>query len=232
MKKICLPIISLMLILPCKAQTVENHVDSMQDSYMLENHSQDTNMNDANKIHVQYDKFHNDLNIDTIKHKNFIGIGVGESILNVDDGKQEKIQSIKELRKKFWNVYTGHQLNDSFSVKAEYVRLISIKTQQKSLPDFKLRALSFSGLGFYPVNRQTSVFAEAGIYVYRAKESYDDGIKSNQQNHGTKPFMGLGLKYDLGKSDLIVKYNNFGKVRNNFYGGKLSQIQFNVEYKF
>lgn len=224
MKKIVLSIISLFAMFSVKAQTVDNHFDTLQENKTI----------DINKIHLTNNEFHNDFHVEPIKKKNFIGIGVGQSILSLEDNNQEEeqFQNFKERRKKFWNIYTGHQLNDNFSVKAEYLRLIDIKSNKNSLPDFKMRALSFSGLGFYPINRQASVFGEAGLYLYRSKETYENNERNNQQNHGTKPFVGVGLKYDLGKSDLIIKYNNFGKVKNNFYNGRLAQIQFNVEYKF
>lgn len=218
MKNICISILALSMVMNCYAQnSYADNSDNLPPNTEIKN----------NNIEI-----HSDLHLEPIKKKNFIGFGVGESILNLDDNDSEKTQDIKERRKKFWNIYTGHQINDNFSVKAEYLRLVDIKSNQKSLPDFKMRALSFSGLGFYPVTKQASIFGEVGMYVYRAKENYDDGIKNNQQNQGVKPFVGIGLKYDLGKSDVIIKYNNYGKVSNNFYNGNLAQIQFNVEYKF
>lgn len=222
MKKICMSLLSLVMIMNCYAQNSTNINNNESVSYN----------NDNNNTKANASITHNEFNLESTKKKNFVGIGIGESILNLDNSENDKVQDFKERRKKFWNIYTGHQINDNFSVKAEYVRLIDIKSNQKSLPDFKMRALSFSGLGFYPVTKQASLFGEAGMYLYRAKQSYDDEIKSSQQNQGVKPFVGVGIKYDLGKSDVILKYNNYGRVSNEFYSGKLSQVQFNVEYKF
>lgn len=168
---------------------------------------------------------------DNIQKKNFVGLGIGQSYLNLDDSQKENqtTKNLKDTRSKFWNIYTGHKITESFSIKAEYLKLADIQSNQQNNPQLKIRAMSVSALGFYPLARRTSIFGETGLYTYRSKQTVNNNLT---QTKGTKPFVGVGLKYDLGKTDLIIKYSHYGKVKNDYYKGNLGQVAFNIEYKF
>lgn len=166
-----------------------------------------------------------------VKQKNFIGLGIEQSLNTNEETLSKTIAESKEKRKRFWNIYTGHKLSENISVKAEYLKLVDINYSNTQI---KVRAISLSALGFYPINNKLSVFGEAGLYTYRLSQKINNGNETINNNHtNTKPYIGTGLKYDLGKNtDLILKYANYGKIKNADYKGNISQVGLSMEYKF
>lgn len=169
----------------------------------------------------------------------FFGVGTGQATLStqINATKDNPASHVEVQRSEFWNIYSGLKLTDNFSAKAEFLTLgrgSAFSSDGKSQVNFDMKAISLSGQGFYPLNNHWSVLGEGGAYVYRTKENYMNAVDSQQAiSHGTKAFWGLGVRYAAGKNtNIILKYDDYGKIHNEYTSSHAQHVALNVEYRF
>ena len=108
-----------------------------------------------------------------------------------------------------FGVNAGYRFNNFFALEGAYARLGSFDYSAGTGTDtidgkFKASALSLSGVGFYPLSTQWSLYGKAGLTRTDAKleASSESGLTptQNSSHNGTGLLVGAGVTYDFARN--------------------------------
>ena len=122
----------------------------------------------------------------------------------------------------------GYRFNNYFALEGAYQRLGSFDYSASTGSDtidgkFKASALSLSGVGFYPLSSQWSLYGKAGLTRTDAKleANSESGLTptENTSHTGTGLLFGAGLTYDFARN-LYAKagWDRYSKVGDSSTG--------------
>ena len=134
------------------------------------------------------------------------------------------------------SVFTGYQFNKAFAVELAYMDLGSanatyLEHTTKQTYTGSMTGVDLSALATFPINKDFSVFAKAGVFHWRGKNA---GPYHTVKADGFSPTIGAGLTYQLSDAwQARVAYQYINSMGDNNIGGTNAHLAtIGISYQF
>lgn len=157
----------------------------------------------------------------------YAGLGIGQStVQDVDtiDFGPGVSTSVDDTDTSF-KVFGGYRFNKNFAAEAAYERLGKVSVRYDDGVDWvkmeaEATAITFTALGFMPINEALSVFGRFGFAMADVDVDASNSLGDSASTSGssTSPVFGVGIQYDLPTVLIRAEFTRYTDVGDNDTG--------------